>query len=86
MSVSAFLEEDDVVIVVGDDGPGIPTDQIGRIFDPFFTTKEKGTGLGLATSHAVIAEHGGSIDVQSSVGTGTQMMVTLPRRRDKLTT
>jgi two-component system sensor histidine kinase PilS (NtrC family) len=86
VSVSAFLEEDDVVIVVGDDGPGIPTDQIGRIFDPFFTTKEKGTGLGLATSHAVIAEHGGSIDVQSSVGTGTQMMVTLPRRRDKLAT
>jgi two-component system sensor histidine kinase PilS (NtrC family) len=86
VSVSAFLEEDDVVIVVGDDGPGIPTDQIGRIFDPFFTTKEKGTGLGLATSHAVIAEHGGSIDVQSSVGTGTQMMVILPSRRDKLAT
>jgi two-component system sensor histidine kinase PilS (NtrC family) len=81
VNVSAFLEEDDVVIVVGDDGPGIPTDQIGRIFDPFFTTKEKGTGLGLATCHAVIAEHGGSIDVQSSVGTGTQMMVILPRNR-----
>jgi two-component system sensor histidine kinase PilS (NtrC family) len=82
VNVSAHLEgEDDVLIVVGDDGPGIAPDQLARIFDPFFTTKEKGTGLGLATCHAVIAEHGGSIDVQSTLGTGTQMTVTLPRNR-----
>nr|MDQ3368681.1 ATP-binding protein [Myxococcota bacterium] len=72
-------EHDDVLITVADDGPGIPADQLGRIFDPFFTTKRKGTGLGLATCHSIIAEHGGRIDVASTVGQGTTMVVTLPR-------
>ncbi|MGE5183164.1 MAG: two-component system sensor histidine kinase NtrB, partial [Acidobacteriota bacterium] len=66
-------------IAVEDDGPGIPKEQLARIFDPFFTTKPKGTGLGLATSHAVVAEHGGRIDVETEVGKGTKMVVTLPR-------
>jgi two-component system sensor histidine kinase PilS (NtrC family) len=66
-------------IVVEDDGPGITKDQLGRIFEPFFTTKPKGTGLGLAMSHAVVAEHGGRLDVESEVGKGTKMVVSLPR-------
>ncbi|MBA3395628.1 MAG: PAS domain-containing protein [Deltaproteobacteria bacterium] len=70
-----------VQITVEDDGPGIPPEQLTRIFDPFFTTKRKGTGLGLATSHAVVAEHGGRIDIESTVGKGTKMVVTLPRGR-----
>ncbi len=69
----------DTTIVVTDDGPGIPANQLAHIFDPFFTTKSKGTGLGLATCHAIIAEHGGHIDVASELGRGTQMMVTIPR-------
>ena len=66
-------------IAVADDGPGIEQEALGRIFDPFFTTKKRGTGLGLATSHAVVAEHGGRIDVTTEVGKGTTMLVTLPR-------
>jgi two-component system sensor histidine kinase PilS (NtrC family) len=66
-------------ISVEDDGPGIAKELVGRIFDPFFTTKPKGTGLGLATSHSVIAEHGGRIDVETDVGKGTKMVVSLPR-------
>ena len=50
-------------LVVADDGPGIAK-ELARIFDPFVTTKQKGTGLGLATCHAVVAEHGGRIDVE----------------------
>jgi two-component system sensor histidine kinase PilS (NtrC family) len=76
--VAAASEHDCTVIVVEDDGPGIPRDQISRIFDPFFTTKRRGTGLGLATCHAVVAEHGGRIDVDSSSGKGTRMIVRLP--------
>jgi len=77
--VDAHRTAVETIIVVSDDGPGIPTDQIARIFDPFFTTKSKGTGLGLATCHAIIAEHGGHIDVASEPGRGTQMIVTIPR-------
>ncbi len=73
-------EAGDLMVVVADDGPGIPADQLGKIFDPFFTTKRAGTGLGLATCHAIVAEHGGRIDVESEVGVGTTMTVRLPAR------
>jgi two-component system, NtrC family, sensor histidine kinase PilS len=76
--VDARCEPDATTLVVADDGPGIPTDQLTRIFDPFFTTKAKGTGLGLATCHAIIAEHGGHIDAASEPGKGTRMTVSLP--------
>ncbi len=65
-------------ITVSDDGPGIPDAMLGRIFDPFVTTKEKGTGLGLATCHTIVAEHGGRIDVESTVGAGARFIVRLP--------
>jgi signal transduction histidine kinase len=68
-------------IAVIDDGQGIPEHLVGRIFDPFVTTKQKGTGLGLATCHAIVAEHGGRIDVETEVGKGTKMVVTIPGSR-----
>jgi two-component system sensor histidine kinase PilS (NtrC family) len=85
VTVTATLgvTDDEARICVEDDGPGIPSDKIANIFDPFFTTKQKGTGLGLATCHAVILEHGGRIDVDSEVGKGTKMVVTLPRNRSR---
>ena len=67
-------------LAIADDGPGIPPEQLAKIFDPFFTTKSKGTGLGLATCHAIVLEHGGRIDAESEVGKGTKMVVSLPRR------
>jgi two-component system sensor histidine kinase PilS (NtrC family) len=79
VTVDAWREPDATTIVVSDDGPGIAADQLAHIFDPFFTTKSKGTGLGLATCHAIIAEHHGHIDVTSEVGKGTKMVVTIPR-------
>jgi len=79
--VEARLDDAGAAFTVSDDGPGIADDQLARIFDPFFTTKKQGTGLGLATCHAIIAEHGGHIDVESEVGKGTKMVVRLPRER-----
>ena len=76
--VTAQLRDGKAVIEVRDDGPGIAKELVARIFDPFVTTKQKGTGLGLATSHAVVAEHGGRIDVETELGKGTTMIVTLP--------
>jgi two-component system sensor histidine kinase PilS (NtrC family) len=68
-----------VELGVSDAGPGIPTETLDRIFDPFFTTKPGGTGLGLATVHRIVEEHGGSIRVQSAAGKGTSFHVRLPR-------
>jgi signal transduction histidine kinase/CheY-like chemotaxis protein len=71
-----------VSIAVADTGAGIPKEIIDKIFDPFFTTKEigKGTGLGLATSLAIVTGHKGFIRVHSTPGAGTRFQVYLPAR------
>ena len=65
-------------ILVEDNGPGIPADRVQRLFEPFFTTKETGMGMGLAISQTIVANHGGTIWVESSPGTGTTFHVRLP--------
>ncbi|HTR55701.1 MAG TPA: ATP-binding protein [Kofleriaceae bacterium] len=72
---------DEARVAVEDDGPGMTEELLARVFEPFFTTKATGTGFGLATSHAVVAELGGRIDVDTAPGRGTRMVVTLPRVR-----
>jgi PAS domain S-box-containing protein len=70
-----------VEVRVEDTGAGIPESIRSRIFDPFFTTKDvgKGTGQGLAIAHNVIVDqHGGTLDVESTVGRGTTFVVRLP--------
>ena len=69
-----------VAIEVEDTGHGMPPDTVEKIFEPFFTTKEvgKGTGLGLATSLAIVRSHGGFMQVYSEQGKGTRFTVGLP--------
>jgi signal transduction histidine kinase len=67
-----------VEVEVADDGPGIPSADLGRIFDPFYSTKSGGTGLGLAFALQVVREHGGSIACRSEPGRGTAFTVRLP--------
>jgi len=73
-------ENDHVLIEISDTGHGIAPENLTKIFDPFFTTKEigRGTGLGLAVCYGIVAEHGGRLDVQSAVGTGTTFTISLP--------
>jgi two-component system sensor histidine kinase PilS (NtrC family) len=68
-----------VELDVRDAGVGIPASALEQIFDPFFTTKPGGTGLGLATVHRIVEEHGGSIRVQSAEGKGTSFQIRLRR-------
>jgi signal transduction histidine kinase len=71
-----------------DAGEGISERNLERIFDPFFTTKDpdKGTGLGLMISHQIIADHGGSIEVESKEGEGATFHVRLPVTSSESTT
>ncbi len=70
---------DYVEIAISDSGPGIPEDLRQRIFEPFFTTKFMGRGLGLAAAAGIIRNHGGCIQVESSVDTGTTFHILLPQ-------
>jgi CheY-like chemotaxis protein len=67
-----------VRIAVQDHGVGISEAHLGKIFDPYFSTKSLGSGLGLATAHSIITNHGGQIAVSSTVGMGTTMTLLLP--------
>jgi signal transduction histidine kinase len=80
LKISARNEGSFVLIEVCDNGIGIPSENLPKIFEPFFTTKEigRGTGLGLAVCYGILTEHGGSLDVQSTVGVGTTFTISLP--------
>ncbi len=84
LSVSAQREDDNFVIKVSDNGPGIPKDTLSQIFDPFFTTKpgDKGTGLGLSICYGIIKKMDGEITVESAVGEGTTFHISLPMKEN----
>ena len=72
--------EDNVLISIADDGPGIQEENLDKIFAPFFSTKEKeiNTGLGLSICYNIIKNHHGDIHVNSQPGQGTEFIISLP--------
>jgi signal transduction histidine kinase len=69
---------DQVEVRFADTGAGIPEEAKDRIFIPFYTTKTKGTGLGLAITQRIVKGHGGTIEVQSRLGEGTEFVLRFP--------
>ena len=84
LEISTHVDGKNIVIVLTDDGPGIPLDNLKKIFDPFFTTKEvgKGTGLGLSIIHGIVIEHGGTIEIISPDRFGAVVTIKLPISAD----
>ncbi len=83
ITIETRRENGFAVLAIGDTGPGIPRDIIGRIFDPFFTTKPvgEGTGLGLSISYEIVKKHGGGIRAESPPGGGAVFTVRIPITR-----
>jgi two-component system NtrC family sensor kinase len=80
LRVTTESSDDKVRIIIQDNGPGIPPENITKIFNPFFTTKEvgKGTGLGLSLCYGLVSEHGGTITPSSEPGQGATFTIELP--------
>jgi signal transduction histidine kinase len=79
IEIELHTEENQVKIVLRDNGCGIEERNLGRVFNPFYTTKDKSLGLGLAVSHRTIDAHHGFIEVKSKYGRGTTVTVTFPK-------
>ncbi len=79
IQVATRRAEHEVIVEIADNGSGISPENIERIFDPFFSTKPsgKGTGLGLAVSHSIIAAHGGRIAITPQTQ-GTMVTIAFP--------
>ncbi len=83
LTVSTRLIEGSVEIVIADNGVGIPEEIKDRIFEPLFSTKSFGVGLGMPVVKQIIEQHGGSVQIDSKPGVGTQVRLLLPLHVDE---
>jgi signal transduction histidine kinase len=79
LRISTRQERNEVVLVVSDNGRGIPKSKLARVYEPFYSTKPAGdgTGLGLAVVHGIVKGHGGLIHIESEENKGTQVIIRL---------
>lgn len=85
ITISTYLEEENVLVSIKDNGHGMNSEIQNKIFDPFFTTKDvgEGTGLGLSVSYGIVQRHHGKIYVKSSPGSGAEFIISLPIEQEE---
>ena len=84
ISIDAQADDDFVKITFADTGCGISADNLPKLFQPYFTTKPDGHGLGMMIIQAIVRAHSGKIDVNSEVGKGTKITVSIPRKERRV--
>ena len=72
--------QEEIEVVVRDSGKGMTGEEIRAAFEPYFSTKDTGLGLGLALTHKIVTDHGGSVVIESEPGKGTTVRLRLPMR------
>ncbi len=80
LTITTKAEDEHIFLIIEDTGTGMTDKIMKKIFDPFFTTKDsdQGTGLGLPIVHGIVNSHGGTIDIDSKIGTGTKFIIKIP--------
>jgi two-component system sensor histidine kinase AtoS len=81
VAITSAPEDDKrVTVSISDTGPGIPAEDIDRVFAMYYTTKPEGSGVGLPLVRRIVELHDGDIEIQSTVGRGTTVVIRLPVR------
>lgn len=78
-----FTQPSHLLLTISDSGAGMNEDVLSKAFDPYFSTKEKGTGIGLTSVQEFLEAHGGTIELQSSPGLGTQAILRFPIAKEE---
>lgn len=78
IAVEGWRRDGRIVLSVADSGPGIPEEIQSKVCQPFLSTKPDGTGLGLSIVERIVADHGGRMQIQSQIGTGTRVLIEFP--------
>ncbi|MEZ5174349.1 MAG: ATP-binding protein [Bacteroidia bacterium] len=78
LEVTTLKKNGQAILIISDNGPGIPAEIMDHLFEPFMTGKKDGTGLGLTTVQSIIQSHKARLDVQSSADEGTTFRITFP--------
>lgn len=78
MEIQTRIVDDQYLVKISDNGPGIAEEEVKRVLEPYYTTKFSGTGLGLAIVSRIVEEHGGTMEIESRVGAGTVITLSFP--------